>query len=181
MKEKSKTNAEIEKEFDEKFGNGYDRNRVVLMTADPETIFAYWGICKKDREKLKESELVLRLFNLKDKSVSLINIGRNNFMGNYYVRGSEVRPNGRYIAEINAINSNFYPFLPLISNIIETPRNTASGDLTVEFLDPVKEMLEKEKLRQEEGKKALRLIKKAEEQIKKDRESSDFFHNYFIK
>ncbi len=175
-----RTIEEIDKEFEEKFGRGYNKNKIVLMPQEPETLYAYWEISKNDREKLKESELVLRLFNLTDKSVSLINIGKNNFLGNYYIR-SGVKPYNQYIAEIDSLNGDFYPIFPIISNSVKTPRNNESPDTTVEFWDPITEEIERERLKKAERKRALELIRKGESQIKKDRSSSDSFHNYFIK
>ena len=67
------------------------------------------------------------------------------------------------------------------SNIVETPPDSISKDPSCEFYDPVREAIEKERLGKEEKRRSLELIRKADEQIKKDRKSRETRQGYFIK
>ncbi|MFH0831971.1 MAG: DUF4912 domain-containing protein [archaeon] len=171
--------------FDEKLGRGYNKNEICLIVVSPETLFAYWEISKKTQEQAKaaladrKNSLILRLLDNRD--LPIFSAGINDFLGSYYLkREYGIMPDSRYCAEIG-IQGEYYLKLAGKSNIVITPRNCESNDSSCEFYDPIKEALERERLTKGEKRRSLEFIRKADEQIKKDRKSSDFIHNYFIK
>lgn len=166
------------------FSKGYGQNKIVLMTVSPEMLFAYWEISKEKQEEARDRKgnLVLRLIDLDAITFNYINIEMCGFLGSYYLNQQHgVRQDRKYSADIGIKQDNNYDLLTPASNVAKTPSDRISNDTSCEFYDPVTEALEKERLGKEEKKRSLELIQRAEEQLKKDKKSSETFHNYFVK
>lgn len=157
-------------EFEEKLGKGYGQNKIILQVRDPETIHAYWEIGKEQQDEIKkvgedkESELILRLHDIKNSRIHHIKLDKNNFLGKYYFKAEHgVMPDCKYFVDIGILKNLFYIGLVPKSNVVKMP----SGR-------PCDRKNKREK-------RTLELIEKIEEQIRKDKESSETRYGYYLK
>jgi hypothetical protein len=120
--------------------SGYDDNRIVLLTRDPKSLFAYWEISSNKKDDFvknfgydlwEKSLPVLKVTNV-SKNISFY-VRIDDFSNNWYINVPD--PDCLYIAEIGRRVSEQFFINLASSNYISTPNNSVSSDTSTHFIN----------------------------------------------